>query len=60
MAKRFFCISLSILCLCFAGQTDARTWYITPGGSGDAPTIQAGINLAENGDVVELEHNLNT
>jgi len=32
----------------------ARTWHITPDGSGDAPTIQAAIDLAEAGDEVLL------
>jgi len=29
-----------------------RTWYILPDGSGDAPTIQAGIDAATDGDVI--------
>jgi len=33
---------------------NARTWRITPDGSGDAPTIQAGIDSAEAGDDVVL------
>jgi len=32
----------------------ATTWYITPDGSGDVPTIQAGIDLAFTGDIIEL------
>ena len=32
--------------------SSARTWYILPGGSGDAPTIQEGINRADVGDTV--------
>ncbi len=32
--------------------SSARTWYILPDGSGDAPTIQEGINRAEVGDTV--------
>lgn len=32
----------------------ARTWYIEPDGSGDAPTIQAGIDSAAVGDTVML------
>ncbi|MFH1277556.1 MAG: T9SS type A sorting domain-containing protein [Candidatus Eisenbacteria bacterium] len=30
----------------------ARTWYIVPDGSGDAPTIQAGLDSAASGDTV--------
>jgi hypothetical protein len=36
-------------------STFARTWYITPDGTGDAPTIQAGIDLSANGDTVLVE-----
>jgi hypothetical protein len=32
----------------------ARTWYITPDGTGDAPTIQAGVDSASAGDAVVL------
>jgi hypothetical protein len=34
--------------------TFARTWHITPDGTGDAPTIQAGIDSAAVGDTVEV------
>ena len=30
------------------------TWHIKPDGTGDAPTIQAGIDLATFFDVIEL------
>jgi hypothetical protein len=32
----------------------ARTWYIAPDGSGDAPTIEAGIDSAATADTVQL------
>ena len=32
----------------------ARTWVVTPNGSGDTPTIQAAIDSCLDGDVVEL------
>ncbi len=32
--------------------TSARTWYILPDGTGDAPTIQAGVDSAVAGDTV--------
>ncbi|RPJ41743.1 MAG: hypothetical protein EHM19_11270, partial [Candidatus Latescibacterota bacterium] len=37
-----------------AATAPARTWRILPDGSGDAPTIQAGIDSASAGDTVEL------
>lgn len=36
-------------------HASARTWYIKPDGTGDAPTIQAGINSAAAGDTLLLE-----
>ncbi|MFH1278370.1 MAG: hypothetical protein ABIK65_08320, partial [Candidatus Eisenbacteria bacterium] len=38
--------------LLFASSPLARTWHILPDGSGDAPTIQAGIDSAAAGDTV--------
>lgn len=35
-----------------APEVRARTWYILPDGSGDAPTIQAGVDSAAAGDDV--------
>jgi hypothetical protein len=35
-----------------SGTAWARTWYIMPSGSGDAPTIQAGVDSAGQGDTV--------
>lgn len=37
-----------------AAKSDARTWYVKPDGSGDAPTIQAAVDSAMSGDVVLL------
>ncbi len=37
-----------------AEPAGARTWLVSPIGGGDAPTIQAGIDSATAGDVVEL------
>lgn len=55
MARRFFHVSLSLLALAgMFGSAEARTWHVVPDGSGDAPTIQAGIDSAASGDVLEL------
>jgi predicted outer membrane repeat protein len=40
--------------LVLSSPAQARTWHISPDGSGDAPTIQAGVDSASSGDVVEL------
>lgn len=37
-----------------AGAASAKTWNIDPFGSGDAPTIQAGMDSAAAGDTVKL------
>jgi len=42
------------LVLLTASASSARTWYITPDGTGDAPTIQAGVDSAAAGDTVEV------
>ncbi len=34
------------------GMASARTWYIRPDGTGDAPTIEAGVDSAGGGDTV--------
>ncbi len=44
-------IALLIIGLWVASPS-ARTWYIVPDGTGDAPTIQAGVDSAVAGDVV--------
>lgn len=43
-----------ILCAIQTKPTSAETWNILPDGTGDAPTIQAGINLSSSGDIIEL------
>ena len=43
------------LVLVTSGAPSARTWLIRADGSGDAPTIQAGIDSASAGDTVLLE-----
>ena len=43
--------TLGLVCLT-ATFASARTWYILPDGTGDAPTIQAGIDSAAIADTV--------
>ncbi|MBU1701427.1 MAG: T9SS type A sorting domain-containing protein [Candidatus Eisenbacteria bacterium] len=52
MPVRFSFIALLVLLVPVAGL--ATTWEIYPDGSGDAPTIQAGIDTAVDGDIIEL------
>ena len=48
-------LTLVLLVLTFSVSAHARTWVIQPDGSGDAPTIQAGIDSSQTGDTVLLE-----
>jgi parallel beta-helix repeat protein len=48
-------IALLLTTLSFIGPATARDWIIKADGSGDAPTIQAGIDSALVGDSVILE-----
>jgi parallel beta-helix repeat protein len=47
---------IAVLGIALAGTTmaGARTWYVKPDGTGDAPTIQHGINYADVADTVLL------
>lgn len=48
-----FCISIAFFCiLVMCTNTSARTWYIKPDGSGDAPSIQAGVDSSVARDTV--------
>ena len=57
--KRFFCLGAFTVALLFdwivPGFALARTWYIKADGTGDAPTIQAGVDSAAAGDTVMVE-----
>ena len=44
-------VAVTLSCL-IAATADARIWYITPGGTGDAPTVEAGLDSAVAGDTV--------
>jgi hypothetical protein len=46
-----FLIVLFLLLL-IASRIESRTWYVKADGSGDAPTIQAGVDSAAAGDTV--------
>lgn len=46
------CATVAYLALAIASTADARTWRIFVDGSGDKPTIQAGIDVAAAGDTV--------
>jgi predicted outer membrane repeat protein len=43
-----------VILLFIGSSLSAKTWYIKPDGSGDAPTIQAGIDSSSIGDTVLL------
>ncbi len=54
---RLGCICWSVLLLCLAlllltEPVTAKSWYIEPDGTGDAPSIKAGIDSAAAGDTV--------
>ena len=49
-ATQLACALLCIVC----ANADARTWYIRPDGSGDAPTIQAALDSSSAGDEILL------
>ena len=52
---RFATISAALAALLvLTSEPMARTWQILPDGTGDAPTIQAGIDSSANGDTVSL------
>ena len=54
MGKLFgFLVILLVLSVCVSNLS-ARTWYIKPDGTGDAPNIQAGIDSAATADTVIL------
>ncbi|MCK4547418.1 MAG: right-handed parallel beta-helix repeat-containing protein [Candidatus Eisenbacteria sp.] len=47
-------LSLSVCVLMAATVATADTYLVKPGGGGDFPTIQAAINMANTGDIIEL------
>ena len=50
----YLLIKIVLASLLPVSPLEARTWYILPDGNGDAPTIQAGIDSAVSGDIVEV------
>jgi hypothetical protein len=51
---RILCVACFLATASLTNSASARTWYILPDGSGDCPTIQAGIDSASTGDEVLL------
>ena len=51
--SRFLSLLFLVLLL-FPTLGPARTWYIVPDGTGDAQTIQAGVDSAGAGDDISL------
>lgn len=49
--RAIVCVA-GLVCLMSTTPACARTWYINPSGTGDAATIQAGIDSAAAGDTV--------
>ena len=47
-------LALAFAALALTSPASARTWYINPDGTGDATTIQAGLDLAAAGDDIEV------
>ena len=45
---------LTLLFVTRASPASGQTWHIAPGGTGDAPTIQAGVDSAAAGDTLLL------
>lgn len=43
---------MGVVCFILPRSALSRTWYIKPDGTGDAPTIQAGVDSAASGDTV--------
>src|SRR5262245_36252312 len=54
MFARLRVASFAIVPALFAGPALARTWHVRADHTGDAPTIQAGIDSAQAGDEVVL------
>jgi parallel beta-helix repeat protein len=54
LMKRIATMLIALSLVWLAESVEARTWYVKSDGSGDAPTIQAGINAAGTGDIVLL------
>jgi hypothetical protein len=45
---------IAFILLGVAASAAAKTWYVRPDGTGDAPTIQAAVDSATGGDIVML------
>ena len=51
---RLLLLAAGSLLLVLPSPTSARTWHITPDGTGDAPTIAAAFAMAAFGDEISL------
>jgi hypothetical protein len=47
-------IAVFVVVVMLGANAGARTWYVNPSGTGDAPNIQAAIDSSSHGDIVEL------
>jgi hypothetical protein len=59
-SSRRIALAVFVLAAIAPSSSRARTWYVTPDGTGDAPTIQAGIDSAGVGDTVLVAPGLYT
>ena len=61
MSGRLSAIILLTFLLLPPTSSDARTWVVNPGGTGDAPTIAAAVDSADySNDIIELADGIYT
>ncbi|NIO84487.1 MAG: hypothetical protein GTN53_28595, partial [Candidatus Aminicenantes bacterium] len=54
--KNFFVVSFCVVVLCLTAElAKGKTIIVRADGTGDYPTIQAAINAAATGDIIELQ-----
>lgn len=52
LRSHFLCVPILAALLATSTGAHARTWHVTVNGTGDAPTIQAAVDSAADGDIV--------